>query len=269
GACCMGTGCEELTKADCDLAGGVYSGDFTRCSDTPYRAVNVNADIVNGFFGCAGATEDTITIADGLTITSLAVEVDIVYGSGGDLDLELVGPGCVVVPLALRSGTTGDTRDCGTALGAFGFNLDGVYVFDDAASVSWHEASAEGPLASGRYRPAGCGNAASSLSAFAGLSASGDWTLRVADEVPGFSPGNAGRLRSWALYVNGGFSTCVSSCPCEFDGAEGVDVFDLLAYLDLWCAGDAAADLGGTEGVDVFDLLSFLDCWFPASAGGC
>lgn len=26
-------------------------------------------------------------------------------------------------------------------------------------------------------------------------------------------------------------------CPCEFDGAAGVDVFDLLAYLDGWFAG--------------------------------
>lgn len=57
-------------------------------------------------------------------------------------------------------------------------------------------------------------------------------------------------------------------CPCEADGnAGGVDVFDLLAYLDLWFAGDAAADIDGAAGVDVFDLLAFLDCWFPASAG--
>ena len=27
------------------------------------------------------------------------------------------------------------------------------------------------------------------------------------------------------------------------------------------------ADIDGTPGVNVFDLLYFLDCWFPASAG--
>ncbi len=59
-----------------------------------------------------------------------------------------------------------------------------------------------------------------------------------------------------------------AGCLCERDGnAAQVDVFDLLAYLDLWFANDDGADVDGTPGVDVFDLLSFLDCWFPASAG--
>lgn len=60
-------------------------------------------------------------------------------------------------------------------------------------------------------------------------------------------------------------------CACELDGdAAQVDVFDLLAYLDAWFAGDAAAELTGDDpaAVDVFDLLTYLDCWFPASAGG-
>ncbi len=57
-------------------------------------------------------------------------------------------------------------------------------------------------------------------------------------------------------------------CICEADGsAAQVDVFDLLAYLDLWFASAAAADIDGAQGVDVFDLLAFLDCWFPASSG--
>lgn len=66
---------------------------------------------------------------------------------------------------------------------------------------------------------------------------------------------------------------CVGStpvCACELDGdAAQVDVFDLLSYLDLWFANDAAAELTGDEpaAVDVFDLLAFLDCWFPASGG--
>jgi hypothetical protein len=56
-------------------------------------------------------------------------------------------------------------------------------------------------------------------------------------------------------------------CACETDNSAGVNVFDLLAYLDQWFASDAAADIDGAAGVDVFDLLAFLDCWFPASAG--
>ncbi len=61
----------------------------------------------------------------------------------------------------------------------------------------------------------------------------------------------------------------VEACLCELDGADGVNVFDLLAYLDAWFAHDASANLDGQAGVDVFDLLMYLDCWFPASAGAC
>jgi hypothetical protein len=60
-----------------------------------------------------------------------------------------------------------------------------------------------------------------------------------------------------------------AACVCERDGAAGVNVFDLLAYLDLWFLRDAGAEVDGAAGVDVFDLLGFLDCWFPASAGAC
>jgi subtilisin family serine protease len=49
---------------------------------------------------------------------------------------------------------------------------------------------------------------------------------------------------------------------CETDGQPGIDVFDLLAYLDGWFVGAASADVDGVPGVDVFDLLAFLDCWF-------
>lgn len=61
-----------------------------------------------------------------------------------------------------------------------------------------------------------------------------------------------------------------ASCPCEADGNDAqVDVFDLLAYLDLWFVADPGAERTGDApaSVDVFDLLTFLDCWFPASAG--
>jgi hypothetical protein len=69
--------------------------------------------------------------------------------------------------------------------------------------------------------------------------------------------------------VCGGAGVCDAGpvCACEFDGVAGVDVFDLLSYLDLWFANAAGADIDGVAGVDVFDLLFFLDCWFPASAG--
>jgi hypothetical protein len=80
--------------------------------------------------------------------------------------------------------------------------------------------------------------------------------------------GTAGNDSASVLLNQCGGSTPV--CACELDGnAAQVDVFDLLSYLDLWFANDAAAELTGDEpaSVDVFDLLAFLDCWFPASGG--
>src|SRR5690606_21159942 len=43
-------------------------------------------------------------------------------------------------------------------------------------------------------------------------------------------------------------------CLCEVDGAAGIDVMDLLAYLDLWFEGAEAAELTGDQPavVDVF-----------------
>ena len=62
----------------------------------------------------------------------------------------------------------------------------------------------------------------------------------------------------------------LAPAPCDLDGAPGVTVFDLLAYLGLWFAGDAAAELTGDDpaSVDVFDLLAYLACWFERS-GPC
>jgi hypothetical protein len=55
-----------------------------------------------------------------------------------------------------------------------------------------------------------------------------------------------------------------STCAADLTGDGGVDVFDLLAYLDLWFVTDAAAERTGDEpaAIDVFDLLAYLGGWF-------
>jgi hypothetical protein len=99
-----------------------------------------------------------------------------------------------------------------------------------------------------------------------GSTANGYW---LAD--PTIDPPDSGVIRSGDpdanLYLKITAAAPAPACPCERDGAPGVNVFDLLAYLDGWFAQDAAADIDETPGVDVFDLLAYLDCWFPASAG--
>jgi hypothetical protein len=73
-----------------------------------------------------------------------------------------------------------------------------------------------------------------------------------------------------ADYVAANHFEPVAACLCELDGSAGVNVFDLLAYLNAWFVADPSADLDGQGGVDVLDLLVYLDCWFPAVSGaGC
>ncbi len=75
-----------------------------------------------------------------------------------------------------------------------------------------------------------------------------------------------GRMLDGSFVLNVDFAP--ADCLCERDGdIAQVDVFDLLAYLDSWFAGEPDADLDGRAGVDVFDLLVYLDCWFSASGG--
>jgi subtilisin-like proprotein convertase family protein len=88
----------------------------------------------------------------------------------------------------------------------------------------------------------------------------GAWTLTIADEAGS----NEGAWLDWRIALNG-TEPGAAVCPCEWDGAAGVTVFDLLGYLDGWFAVEGSADLDCSGTVDVFDLLDYLDCWF----GGC
>jgi hypothetical protein len=94
---------------------------------------------------------------------------------------------------------------------------------------------------------------------------------QVIGGLPGAADVGAAATTDFNQFAGDQFVTVFTpgaQCACEFDGDAGqVNVFDLLAYLDLWFQDAAGADLDGDPGVDVFDLLFYLDCWFPASAG--
>ncbi len=75
----------------------------------------------------------------------------------------------------------------------------------------------------------------------------------------------AGQVSFIATLTDGSRAAFVATpvlpdCPADLNGDGEVDVFDLLAYLDDWFAGDA--DLNGDDVTDVFDLLAYLDGWF-------
>lgn len=117
---------------------------------------------------------------------------------------------------------------------------------------------------------------------FTGDDPSEDTVLLVGDALfgstvtsLGISPGalnDHGDIAFWYELESGVRGIAVAAahrCMCEIDGETGqVNVFDLLAYLDLWFAADPDANIDGADAVDVFDLLAFLDCWFPASSQG-
>lgn len=54
-------------------------------------------------------------------------------------------------------------------------------------------------------------------------------------------------------------------CLADFSGDGGLDVFDFLAFQNLFVTGDPLADLNTDRVFDIFDFLAFQDAY----AGGC
>jgi len=59
------------------------------------------------------------------------------------------------------------------------------------------------------------------------------------------------------FYPRGG-----NTCTADFDGANGVGVPDIFAFLSAWFAQDPRADVDGTPGIGVPDIFAFLSLWF-------
>ena len=78
---------------------------------------------------------------------------------------------------------------------------------------------------------------------------------------------DAGQVAFAAFLENGTIGVFVAtpkapSCPADLTGDGVVDIFDLLAYLDLYTVQDPGADLSEPFGtVDLFDLLEFADLY--------
>jgi hypothetical protein len=247
GACCTPTGCIVATAPECSAAGGTYQGHGSACTDgvPAGNPVQFGPNFPALPIPDLQAVEDTITVAGvGAPVGAVTVTVNINHAWIEDLEIDLIHE-ATGVTVRLFGDQCGD-------------NSNLFVTFDDAGG----EVLCATPI-TGTIVPF------SPLSAFRGVAADGDWTLRVFDDFEEIT----GTLNSWSLTIDeltGGTCGPVAGCPCEFDNNTAqVNVFDLLAYLDLWFAGDEGAELDGQDGIDVFDLLGFLDCWFPASAGEC
>jgi subtilisin-like proprotein convertase family protein len=127
-----------------------------------------------------GVLISTITVGGdpNLQVTDLNVRVTIAHARVGDLQLYLVAPdGTTTVPLALNDDGTG---------------FDGT-TFDDQATTSIDFAAGALPPYAGKYP--GSFIPAGSLTALAGQSLAGAWTLRVEDRTPG----QTGTLVAWSI----------------------------------------------------------------------
>ena len=56
----------------------------------------------------------------------------------------------------------------------------------------------------------------------------------------------------------GAFNAC---CVGNFDGANGVEVHDIFAFLNAWFAGDLRADIDQSGVLKVLDIFTFIGEW--------
>jgi gliding motility-associated-like protein len=133
-------------------------------------------------------TTSTITIAPGVEITDVDIQVTLTHSWAADVEISIISPSGTVVELSSDNGGSGD-------------NYTGT-IFDDQATTNITAGAA--PFA-GSFIPE------QALSAFNGESSFGTWTLSINDDANG----DSGTLISWSI------STCGEPIP-DLDG-DGID----------------------------------------------
>lgn len=291
GACCgfppaPNCSCSVQTEADCATAGGFYKGDGTTCGGnrcdcntngvcdqfdfqpsggTPKGysidvipdlaipdagvspcgtcavgqvCIDVNGDSIIGPAPDRCGVQTTFTVPDSGSITDVDVALDIIHTWEGDL-IAIIEHGGVAVTLNAGLGGDGD--------------LDGVYIFDDAASGTIHLGT--GSIPPGSYKPDEV------LALFNGLPKQGLWTLSFADDVGS----DLGTLRAWSLaFINDGTPAVATDCngdtipdSCQLAGNDcnGNSIPD-----DCELAGNDVIPPGGDGKPDDCNCLVDGDC---------
>jgi len=165
-----------------DTNGGSYFSFTTGKNVNPtYPATDTPVAIPDD--NPVGATS-VITVADDKPVVDVNVTVDITHTYDGDIEISLIGPNAVEIMLC-------DNRGDG------GANFVGT-VFDDEASTPISNGSA--PF-TGSFRPE------QPLTAFDGLVAQGDWTLKVVDN----SGWDSGTIDGWSLTLLFPAESCPTS----------------------------------------------------------
>ncbi len=145
--------------------------------------------------GAANTVSSTFTIADGVEISDVDIQLNITHTWDNDLTITITSPAGTVVELTSINGGSGD-------------NYTNT-LFDDEAGTSISSAS---PPFTGTFIPE------EALSAFDGESSLGDWTLTVIDGAGG----DGGSLNSWTVFACGepvfdadgdGIDDITDNCP--------------------------------------------------------
>jgi subtilisin-like proprotein convertase family protein len=183
---------------------------------------------------------------NGLSVQTLELDLSVDHPWVGDLRITLRAPDGTSVTILDRPGLANPPsfafpgpHGCG------GDDIDAVFT-DAAAGAAQETCSATAvPVLAGPLRPA------EPLAEFAGLPASGVWTLTIAD----LGPTDSGEFTRACLRIG-----TTAACPADLDAPFGVlNFFDLSAYLALYSAQDPRADLAVPNGVfNFFDVSAYL-----------
>ena len=213
GACCIGNTCTIVSgAAACTAISGTWQGAGVDCGGTPANT-NTTQVAIPDYSGGPTVVSSDFTVTDAVPVTSVKVFVGLTHTFVGDLTIRLRAPNGAVADLAVRAGSAA----CVDVDGSQGDDINGLFVFDDNASLTLNDAAianAAAVLPPGTFRPAGCANAPSSLATtFAGIMANGVWSVDVSDHA-GL---DIGTIDSFGVVVN----NLGTPTPCSGAVASG------------------------------------------------
>jgi subtilisin-like proprotein convertase family protein len=159
--------------------------------EQPADAANVAIPDNNSFAGCPSintALVRTINVSTNAVVQGIRLPVDIFHQAYSNVRITLTHNATTVV--------LADYYYFGGPSGFITQDLNGVYVFDDAAGQTLDTAADDCFLDGGcTVIQPGTYRGVQALAAFIGMNAQGDWTLTINDGCKS----NTGTLRSWSL----------------------------------------------------------------------
>ncbi|MBC8097627.1 MAG: autotransporter-associated beta strand repeat-containing protein, partial [Akkermansiaceae bacterium] len=232
--------------------GGNLITTFSLPSGSPGSPVRFNNNVNLGIVDSGSITSSIAVVGITTPIKKVTVSLHLSHFSDEDLDISLVSPDGTTINLSSDNGGTGD--DFGTDC-----VLDATRTtFDDAAGTAITAGVA--PFA-GTFRPE------QQLSAFIGkegVDLNGTWKLVITDD----SPGSAGTLRCWSLFVSP--TACVpggggcDTCPGVFTGSITTNDLERIDRIERvntpsTCAVPKGCSTYPVEGPYNYDTYTFTN----------